>query len=100
MFDGSHNQTDLVLDSNCGIVKNMQKGDVLKLGVFAEYSVLYFQLELKYKEEPVNPLFHYKCPKDSTHKLHLFYSDSHRLDPKYEELIKEHPENGCGHDLR
>ena len=47
----------------------------------------------------MNPLFHLRCPKDSTHQLHVFYPRD-GLDPKYVELIKEHPENGCGHDLR
>lgn len=72
----------------------MQVGDVLTVESECFYSMLYVHLEVKYSEEPVNPLFHYRCPNQSTHQLNFFYSRfdyetmNWKLDPKYEELIR------------
>ena len=57
-------------------------------------------LELVYDEKQVTPLFDYKCPKDSSHPLTLYYSKFGKLDLKYKFLIRDYPENGCEHDLR
>ena len=76
----------------------MKVGDELR--VYSDGPVLYLHLELKYSEEPINPLFHYLCPSNSAHKLHLFYPEGAYLNPYYLELIKKNPENGCGHDLK
>ena len=66
------------------------------------YSVIHMSLELIYEDKEVTPLFRYKCPNDDSHPLTLFYSRGYpaKLDPSYVELRKEHPGNGCEHDLR
>ena len=72
----------------------------------ADYLVIHLSLELIYEEKQVTPLFTYKCPKDNTHLLTLFYSkcnnytEEFELDPSYVALRREHPGNGCEHDLR
>ena len=75
-------------------------GDVIKVGCYDEYSVLYLHMGLMHRTIPMNPLFHYHCPMKAHHKLELFFSRNNNLDPKYAALIRELPENGCGHYLR
>ena len=67
---------------------------------FADSQVINLSLELLYDNEEVTPLFRYKCPKDNSHRLTLFYSRDGKLDPEYVSLRREHPGNGCEHDLR
>ena len=62
--------------------------------------MIHLSLELIYEDKEVIPLFRYKCPKDNSHPLTLFYSRREDLDPSYVALRREHPENGCEHDLR
>ena len=72
-FDGSLNQTDVVLNSNDEIVQKMKAGDIIKVYCEGENNTLNLLLELKYNDEPINPLFKYNCPKDRSHKLKLYY---------------------------
>ena len=65
-----------------------------------DYQVIHLSLELIYEEKQVTPLFRYKCPKDNSHPLTLFYYRDYKLDPSYVALRREHPGNGCEHDLR